>query len=164
MSVAVAFASTVQTVETIDSNAPAISSADNTLTHNGYNTSLSLNAGTTPPVTKCAYFSKALSSGSATIDLTALTGTNGVSVDGSGLKVQIAKFKNPASNGNNITVTVGASNGYLLAGAAWKAILAPGQEITFYGNDATPDIGGSAKTIDLSGAGTQALECSIIMG
>lgn len=164
MSVAVSYESTITTVETITTNVPAASTSDKTITHNGYNSSSSLTSVTTPPVTVCAYFSKALSTGAATIDLTALTGTNGATVDGTGLKVQCWKFKNPATNANTITVTFGASNPYLLGGAAFKWILSPGQEIQGYGNDATPDVGSGAKTIDLAGTGSQTLECSIVMG
>lgn len=164
MSIAVAYASTVTTVETFDTNVPAISAGDNTITHTGYNTSANLNAGTTQPATLAAYFLKALSSGAATIDLTALSGTGGVTVDGTGLKVQVAKFKNPSTNANTITVTFGASNAYLLGGAAFKFILQPGMEITVFGNDATPDVGSSTKNIDIAGTGSQALQCSIVLG
>lgn len=164
MSVEVSFGVQVTTVETLTANVPAVQAAKARITHDQYNESLTLNSGSTPPATLCAFFLKALSSGSATIDLTALTGTNGASVDFSGLKVQVAKFKNPATNANSITVTVGASNGYLLAGAAWKAILAPGQSVTYQCNDASPDVGSSAKNIDVSGTGTQTLQVSLIAG
>jgi nitrogen fixation protein FixH len=164
MSVAVTYASTVTTVETLATNVPAASSNGKAVTHNGYNSSQSLTGTTAVPVTKCAYFSKALSSGAGTIDLTALTGTNGATVDLTGLKVQVAKFKNPAANANPITVTFGASNAYLLGGSAFKWILSPGQEITIFGNDAAPDVSSTAKNIDISGTGAQALECSIVAG
>lgn len=164
MAVTVTYAATVNTVETLSTNVPAISTANNTITHSGYSTTATLTASTTPPVTQCAYFLKALTVGAATIDLTALTGTNGATINGTGLKVQVAKFKNPATNANNITVKFGAANPYNLLGASWTLILAPGQEITVYGNDATPDIAAGAKDIDLSGTGSQELQCSIIMG
>lgn len=164
MSVAVTYGSTVTTAETLATNVPAASSNGKTVTHNGYNSSKSLTGATTPPVTQAAYFLKALVAGAGTIDLTALVGTNGAAVDGTGLKVQVAKFENPSTNANPITVTFGAANPYLLGGAAWKFILQPGMEITVYGNDATPDVGGSTKNIDIAGTLTQALKCSIIMG
>lgn len=164
MSVSVTYKSIVTTEETIDTNTPAVSARFNAITHDGYNSTKVMNASSTPPATKAAYFSKALVAGAATIDLTALTGTNGVTVVGTGLKVQVARFKNPSTNANSIVVTVGASNGYNLAGSDFKVTLAPGQEQTFYGNDATPDVGSGAKNIDISGTGTQALQVSIVLG
>lgn len=146
-------------------NTPASSSV---IQHNAWNKDISISATASSSVpeavTKCAAFTKALSSGSATIDLTALTGTNGATVDFSTLKVQAAYFENPSTNANNITVTFGASNGYLLAGTAWKVILAPGQAFLFRGYEATPDVGSSAKNIDLSGTAAQTLRCVLIAG
>ena len=164
MSVQLAFVSNVTVQETLETGVPAISAADNGVTHTGYNSSANLNAGTTPPATVCAFFLKALSAGAGTIDLTALPGTLGAAVDGTGLKVQVAKFKNPATNANAITVTFGAANPYLLGGSAFKWILQPGQEITIYGNDATPDVASGAKNIDIAGTGSQALQCSFVLG
>jgi len=83
-------------------------------------------------------------------------------VDGTGLKVQLFKIKNKGAN--NLTVKFGASNPYNLLGASWTMILAQNQEITMYGNDATPDISSSAKNIDLSGTTTQTSEVVIVMG
>lgn len=164
MSVQTTFNLTVNTIETLTTNVPAAVGGGNTLTHGGFNTALTLNATSTPPATECAYFEQALSSGAATIDLRALTGSNGRAIDLNGLKVQVFKVKAKASNANPITVTVGASNGYLLAGSAWKVILQPGQEFVFSGNAAAPAVGASAKTIDLSGTGTQSVEVAVIAG
>ena len=115
------------------------------------------------PVTKSVYFVVSLSGGAATIDLTSLTGVNNESVDGTGLKLQVLKMKNRTGNAT-MTIDVGASNGYELAGAGFEATLQAGQELTFFGNDATPDIGASAKTLDLTGTGTESAEISIVMG
>lgn len=165
MSVEVTFAATITTVETLETNVVAASAnKDKRVTHTGYNVSDTMNSGSTPPATKCAYFLKAMSEGAGTIDLTALTGTNGATVSFSGLKVQAATFRNPPANGNAITVGEGASNGYELGGDGWTFILQPGMSITIYGNDATPDVGGSTKTIDIAGTGSQALEVSLVAG
>ncbi len=161
MSVTVAYVSQITVQETLV-NAPAIPSP--VVSHTLYNTSADLTASTTVPVTQVANFSQALSTGAATINLRTLSGTNNEAIDGNGLKVQLAKFGNPSTNANAITVTFGASNGYLLGGAAWKFILQPGMEITVYGCDATPDIDDSHKTIDLAGTGSQALRVSLILG
>lgn len=165
MSVTVSFVSKIQVDEVLTVTAPADSGSGSiTLHHTGYDLAKSsLVSTSTQPVTQAAYFSKALSSGAATIDLTSLTGAAGT-IDGTGLKVQFARFYNPATNANAITVTFGASNPYLLGGSAFKWILQPGQSITIDGNEATPDIASGAKTIDLAGTGAQALQCTIILG
>lgn len=159
---------TVQTTVTqvlSDTDAPAASGGGATVRHDQWNVSTEFNASSaTDPVSKCAVFNQALTASAATIDLTALTGTKGAAVNLTGLKVQLARFINPTTNANSITITVGASNGYLLGGAGWKWILAPGQEITFRGYDQAPDVGASAKTIDLSGTGSQVLRCMIVAG
>lgn len=164
MSVSVAYASTVQATETLTASVPAISASANSVIHNGYNTSATLNSGTTPPVTTPVYFEKDLSSGTATIDLTALTGTNGSTVTLNGLKVQIFKVIAKTGNANPITLTEGASNGYELMGSAWTIALKAGEEFTYKGTDTSPDVGGSTKTIDLSGTGSQGVKIAIIAG
>lgn len=163
MSVTVSYASTVTTAEVLETNVvAAASNAVKTVTHTGYNSSATLNSGSTPPATKCAYFLQALSGGAATIDLTSLTGTNGATVNTNGLKVQVFKAKNMGSN--VMTFSEGASNGYELAGNGWTVAVQPGQEFLFYGYDATPDVGGSAKTIDIAGTGSQTAQISIVAG
>ena len=159
MAITTTIASSINTVETL---ADGSIGSNNTVTHTGYDESNALNGGTTPPATVCAFFLGALAAGAKTIDLTALSGTNGATVSGTGLKVQAFRVKNLGANA--MTFTVGASNGYELAGAGWKLILASGQYAMIYGNDATPDVAAGAKTIDVSGTGTQTFECSIILG
>lgn len=163
MSIALTFASTVTVVETFTGD--YVSPVDATVTINQLNESESLTASTGVPVTKVAAYQKTMSSGSATIDLTALPGlTADETVVGTGLKVQVAKFRNLSTNANNITVAKGASNGYGLIGSAWSVILAPGQSLTFWGDEAAPDIASNAKTIDITGTGSQVLEVQFVMG
>lgn len=167
MAVTVTYEVKLQTVETLSTNVPAAQAGASSITHSGYNhAQTQYNA--TPvggiAVTECAYFQKDLSAGAGTIDLTALTGTNGRTIDGTGLKVQFFRVKALAANANPITLAEGASNGYALMGAAWSIILAPGQEFTLKGNEATPDVGATDKIIDLTGTGTQGLQVTIILG
>lgn len=152
--------------QTLDSTYnPAASGGGATITHNGYNTDVSANSSSASyPVSKTAVFSKALSGGAATIDLTSLTGTNGASVDFSTLKVQFFKFKNPSTNANSITVTYGASNPYLLGGSGFKWILTPGAEIQGMCYEGSPDVDSTHKTIDLSGTGSQTLQVTLVAG
>lgn len=162
MSVAVAYKAEVTVTETLAD--PYLDNADKTLKHSGLNTSLTLNANSVAPATKVASFQQALTAGAATIDLRALSGSNGGTVDGNGLKVQVVKLRNLAANANAITIEPGASNGFNLFGAAFSITLAPGQEITAYLKDQTPDVDATHKTLDLTGTGTQILEVIVVMG
>lgn len=164
-SISVAYAAAATVTETVGSTpATASSGSDATLVHNQFNKTATLNASSTPPATKHAAFEKALVAGAGTIDLTALPGTNNGSVDGTGLKVQVAYIKAKAANGNPILIEVGASNGYELAGADFSVSLQPGQEFLFFGNDATPDVASGDKILDLTGTGTDGLQVEIVLG
>ncbi len=143
-----------------------VSSADNTITVNGLNETIVLGAGTTPPVSKYAVNQKALSTGTGTIDLTALPGLSvDETVTFTGLKLQVLKIRNLSTNANKITVSKGAVNGYQLDGATtWTIALAPGQGALLYLNGAADVVGGGNKTIDLVGTGSQVLEYEMVAG
>ena len=117
MAVSLTYASTVSAIETIAQNADLLDASDNGVKP-VLNTSKALNGATTPPVTKVAYGTQLLTAGAATLDLTALTGTNSGAISGTGLKVQVAKFQALATNANSITIVAGASNPYKLLGEA----------------------------------------------
>ncbi len=141
--------------------------ADDTTTIDQFNSADTYSASTAVPVTKKAAYQKALSTGTATIDLTALPGDSAdETVNGTGLKLQFLKLRNPSANANVITATKGASNGYGLgaAGGTWTIPLDPGQEVLITGDESNPDVAGGAKTIDLSGTGSQALDVEIVLG
>ncbi|MCL4735384.1 MAG: hypothetical protein KJ050_10660 [Candidatus Omnitrophica bacterium] len=161
MAITATLTNTLTTAETVSGLKVTTSS----VTHSD-SQSHTLSAATTPPATKHVAKTVALSAGAATIDLTALTawGTNGVTEDTSGLKLQILRAKATASNANPIAIKTGASNGYAAWGASWLVELKAGQEVTLYGNDATPDVAGAAKTIDLSGTGTQSVDIEMVFG
>lgn len=163
MSVSVNYTTNITTNETIDTNVPAAQASKAVVIHDAFNTATTLTSSTTPPATLAAYFEQALTAGAATIDLTSLTGTNNLSIDGTGLKVQAFRFKNQAGNAA-ITLVVGASNGYDLLGAATSVTLAAGQEIVIFGNDATPDVAAGDKELDISGTGTEICEITIVLG
>jgi len=129
-----------------------------------------MGAGLPVPASQCAFFHQALGGGlAATIDLTALPGTNNGVVDGSGLKVNGVHFRAAtalgADNGAAVTIVVGAANGYELSGPAFSITLAPGQEFAYMGNNATPDIAAADRTLDMTGANAlDGVEVSLIMG
>jgi hypothetical protein len=117
------------------------------------------------PAVMQAAFAKALAAGVATIDLRALPGLlAGITQDGNGLKVQHYVFENPATNANPITIAKGAANGYALFGATGLIELAPGDLIEADVPESRPDVAGGAKTIDLSGTGTQAINVHLVLG
>jgi len=163
MSVEVTYESKVTVKETLEANIDSLGS-DKSITHTQFNTAQSLTGSTTPPVTKVAAAVVALDAGAKTIDLAALTGTNGVTVNGTGLKVQVLKFKNKSDSANEMSIEPGESDGYDLGGSDMKVTMQPGQEVTIYGNDASPDIGASDKELDLAGTGAQECELMIVMG
>lgn len=153
--------STLGVAETFSAGLPG----QNTAAFAPLNETLSLNAGTTPPASQHATFNAALTAGAGTIDLTNLPGiTAGEVVNGTGLKVQVAKFLNPLTNANPITLKFGALNPYNLLGASWQVSLAPGQSLLVNGNAATPAIAAGAKNIDISGTGAQALSVHLVLG
>ena len=162
MSVAVTYGSEVTVVETLSD--ASLSTKDKTVTHSTYNISKSLSGGSTPAVTKVSIGPVALDAGAKTVDLTALTGTNGAVVDLTGLKVQILRIEALSDNANTISIEPGSSNGYALAGADFKLTLAAGQHHTFYGANAAPAVGPSAKTLDLAGTGSQGVKLTIVAG
>lgn len=148
--------------QTLDTGLTATDS-DRNLIWDSINTELTLNADSTPVVTKFVRMDKALAAASGTIDLTSMTGANGETVDFSGLKVQVAKFKNKVGN-NAMTIKFGAANPYNLLGASWTLILPDGGEITLYLPEGTPDVAGGAKDIDLAGTGIEELEVQLFAG
>lgn len=73
------------------------------------------------------YLSRTVSladSASATLDLTALTGAMGETLNLAGLQGLVV-FASAANTGN-LTCSIGASNGLALLGSAWQCIMSPG--------------------------------------
>lgn len=164
MSVQATYASNCTVVETLANNTASAPDATRKVTHSNFNTAVTLNSGSTPPATKVAAFEVALTAGSGSIDLTALTGTNGEAVDGSGLRVQAIKIRNKSTNANAISIAKGASNGYDGFGANFKITLAVGADAMLLSQDAGSDISGTNKIFDLVGTGSQVLQVLVVLG
>lgn len=162
MSVTITYAATCTIAETLATNTGSAPAATRLVTHTDYNETATLNSGTTPPATTCASFLATLSGGVLTIDLRALTGTNGAVIDGNGLKVQIVRIKNLGAN--TLTIIEGASNGHNLFTATDGTVVQPGGHILIYANDSGDDISGTTKTWDLTGTSAQTSEWTIVMG
>jgi hypothetical protein len=166
MSISVNFAQQLTVRELLETGVPAASRK--TVSHDAFNQSGQLNASSVPPATKVAAFEKALVAGAGTIDLTALTGTNGATIDGTGLKVQGILIVNPATNANPLVIEPGGANPYNLFGAAFKITLHPGKSLHWISaKDAdTPDVAAGAKNIALSdgAAGTETHKFIVVLG
>lgn len=164
MSVALTLQGVIKVVEELAaSGAPAAAAANRRITHDQFNASHSLTAATTPPVTQAAAFTHTCNGSAQQIDLTALTGSNGATVSGSGLKIQAIMIKH--ATGTHATTIVPGTNAYNLLGAAFSVILMPGQWLLFFGNDATPDVAdGSADNIQVTGTTGETLQILVVMG
>ena len=163
MSVSVVWAETITVTEVLPNNQGSTATdAKRTVTHDAFNEGGTLTSATTPPVTVCAHFVQTLSGGAATINFAALTGTNGATVDCTGLKPQLVRVKNLGAN--NLVITEGASNGLALLGASFSVTVFPGAVHEFFLNDAASDVASGDRTIDLAGTGSQTSEWTIVAG
>ena len=163
MSLTAKYTSKLTAIETLTD--ALIDGSDKTVTHSGLNVAETTYTGATgTPVSKVAAYEKAMSGGAGTIDLTAVLGSAGATVTGDGLKVQFVKLRARATNANDITIVQGASNSYPLFGSSFSITLKPGQEILASLNNAAGTIGSGAKTIDISGTGSQVLQVEFVMG
>jgi len=157
------FQSKLTTTETFS----GADTANNTVTLDGDDEDFTLTGTTTPAITKVSRFTITLSAGAATLDLTAIPGlTPNETIDGTGLKVQAIKFTPSSGNANPITASKGGTNGYGLtaAGTTWSIPMDAGQSSLRNTNNAAPAIGGSAKTIDFAGTGSQTIKVTIWLG
>lgn len=104
----------------------------------------------------------ALSAGSKTLDLRALRTVGGASGDANGYKVQAFYFRNLGAN--NMTVQVGASNGFNIFGASGLVVFPPGAGMAFFTNDGGDDVAAADKDILVSGTLAQEFEAGFILG
>jgi len=143
----------------------AVLAASDSVTLTGFDSSYTLNSGSTPPVTDIAAYNVTMTAGAATIDLTALTGLNGGTQSASGKKPQWIVMENLAALAQDpITIIPGASNGHEFLGSASKIVLKTGQKFAFFGNDGQEDVDGTHKTWDISGTLSQVLRVVVAYG
>lgn len=139
-----------------------LSSGSNSVVHSAYNLGSTLTASTTPAVTAQSTFILTLSGGAATIDLRTLTQSNGATLDGNGLKVQLFRVKNLGAN--PMTFTFGASNPYNIFGATGVCQVPVGGSVMLYGANNLPVVGSTTKYIDVSGTGAQTAQVTVVLG
>lgn len=160
MAVSLTYSGVAQVSETLASGVDGATSP--TIYHSSFDDQGTINATSTVPATKCVVKVIALSGGAATINLATITGTNGLIQDSTGLKVQYFRVKNLGAA--VMTFTVGAANGYNLAGAGFSVALLTDQWFIFFGNDATPDVAAADLSIDVAGTTTQTFELTLVTG
>lgn len=108
MSVKATLLAQLTVLETITTDVPDVSSSGGQVRHDQFNQGpLALNASSTPPAS--AYSGQSYT-GTQTLDLTNLLGTNAAQVNGTGLKPQALLIVNPSTNSGPLTVARGASN------------------------------------------------------
>ena len=132
------------------------------ITHQAFNTSYNLNGTSTPPASEYGSLSTPMTSGALSIDLTALTGANGASVNGTGLAVRAFRLLNPETNAAALTFQAAGSNGYNLAGAGWKLVLNPGDDVLMYVGAAPRSA--AARLIAVTGTGTDTVQAGFVIG
>jgi hypothetical protein len=170
MSVTLAASLSLTVTEVLESNV-GYAAGDKSIIHSlaelldGIVGHTSMGASTSPPASKVAAYDVTLSTGAATIDLTALPQAGGGTQSVNGLLARYLVFVNPVSNANNITIADGASNGYLVFGdASGQITLKPGQFCILFCAGNAQTVGGSNKTIDITGTGSQVLRMLALFG
>ncbi len=162
MSVSCSPVMSLTATEVLETNVPAAQNP--TVVHNGFNLAgITLNASTTPAITKPSFRTYQLTAGTVTIDLTALLGTNNLSQDCTGLKVQALIIHNPAGNAT-MNVAPGASNGYALFGTSNDIEITAGGYVQAYLPEGLPDVASGAKNITITGTGTQEIHVGLLLG
>ena len=165
MTISVTTQSNVTTLETLQIGPNSTAQ----VSHSDMNTSLQgLTTGTTPPATLICEFAAAATTGGLTINLCSMTNSLGLTVVGTGYRVQIVKFQTPATNTGTVQIAPGGSNPYNLFGATSKVILNPGEELlwtTAVGTALPLIANGSAQNLTATAsATTQTLNCMFILG
>lgn len=146
-----------------------LAEADPTYVHTIADTRGTLNATSTPAVTKTFSDTLNLTAGAATLDLTSLSGPAGTTVDFTDLKVHLVKLSCPSTNTAGITVDRGAANAYNLFGAdnstAEQVEVLPGATCEFFhGNNETEDVDATHKSVQFAGTGTEAIDVILVAG
>ena len=163
MIVSLTYRSEMTAIQTIEGTPPP-SPEDRTITHNALNRTLRLGGSSTPKIDLIAVFRVTLVNGEAVIGLTNINTPTGI-IDATGRKLRAFKFRCPATNtGGAVTVEAGASNGYDMLGGSWSIPVPIDGEVMMYLKDTAPAVASGAKTLDLTGTGTDSLDVSFIFG
>lgn len=117
-----------------------------------------LHAGSTPPATKVWSDKITLSSGTATIDLTALTGAFAAAVTFAGLKIQAAHFAADSNNTERLKIAQGGSEPYYIFGWDGDSVtLFPGEETLARRKNTLQIVGALWRKITITSADADAI-------
>jgi hypothetical protein len=125
--------------------------------------SQALTPSTSVPASSAARFALTLASGTALIDLNAVTMAGGATATWTGIKVQALGIK-VGTGASVMTVAVGTASGYGYAGSAWSQEVESGGSFLSFQNEAAPDVSTSARYILVSGTGSQSCEVMLLGG
>lgn len=159
MSVSASIALQATVTEILEGNTASASPANRTVTHALFNVAKTLNGTSTPAVTQQAHFVVALTTGAATVDLTALTGTNNVTVNGTGLVVRYVRVNNLGEN--PLTIEPGDSNPHDFFG---ESDVTAGGTVAVYAPGTTTTIASGARIWKLTGSGAEQSQWTVILG
>jgi hypothetical protein len=138
-------------------------SSDPRVSHDAFNLSESLNASSTPPITKTSYKTWTIGVGGTTdIDLTALPGLEGVIQDCTGLKLQTLIVESNTA----VTVTIGAgpSNGYDLFGSGNSQDLGGLYHGAHRWKDSRDDVSATDRIIRITGTVGDTINIGLCLG
>lgn len=165
MTVSATYSAILSIRETLTDNVPAASAANRLVTHTQFNKTSTIDGDSTPEATLVASFETTLAAGVATIDLTALVGTNDIAVDGTGLRVQAMRIVAKTANTAFVSITDGAANGYDGFGTGYFQAFNAVANALIETQDGGTDISGTNKNLDLASTDADAIvEVSILLG
>jgi hypothetical protein len=146
------------TRETLDDSVvPGVLSQD--VLHNAFEVKKALDGSSTPPVS-LVHERTVTASASGTIDLTSLTTTEGTR-SALGLKLVAMRITNRGTNAA-FSLTVGASNGYVVGGVAHVAPIGGSVMVDFV--DTLADVGASTKNLDYTFHASDEADITMIFG
>jgi hypothetical protein len=142
---------------------------DRTITHETDETTRdTLNASSTVAVSQCFSDDITLTGGTATLDLTSLTGPAAVTVTFDGLKVQLAKFACPSDNAAAVLIQKGDATAYNLLGtdnASSETLeVLPGGWMGLGHNDEAEDVDATHKDVKFTGTAGDKIEVILVAG
>jgi len=150
------------TEKTVDTDAPMVAQGQQAALADG--TEWKFDGTSGDAVTKSFKKRVTMSTGAATLDLTALVdATLSSNIDMTGLKLKMLRLKVPSTNANSVTVAPGASNGYTGWVGSGGVTLSPKDSFSkvCHGGIA---VDGTHKTIDITGTGSQVIDVVMLFG
>lgn len=129
-----------------------------------------LTASTTPPATRAVHQRLELASevsgdpsASVEIDLLDLEGLQD-NFSAAGLKLQVLRVTHDPDNEGDLSIAPGAANGYDLFGGDNGVTVPAGGRLTMEFNGGAPDVGASARYLDLDGTDGDTIDLEMIFG